>query len=97
MKIIAATVYEWERDKQRQGGNETVNGEGARTGGGKQQEEKKKAKQNENPAAAERTLRGSCRQTKRYSLPRDGSQIVCAWQKETRDKSVTEMNVCKND
>lgn len=27
-------------------------------------------------------------------LQRDGSHIVCAWQKQTRDKSVTEINVC---
>lgn len=30
LKIIAATVYKWERDRQRQGGNETENEKGVR-------------------------------------------------------------------
>lgn len=53
MKIIAATVYEWERDGQRRGGNGTENEEVVRR---KTVGKEKEYEHNENPAA------GHCRE-----------------------------------
>lgn len=71
-----------ERESREEAGNESdsVDGVMKKTKG----EERRNAKYNENPAAGQRALRVSCRQTKGYSLARDGSQIVCAWQKQKR-------------
>lgn len=82
-------MYEWERDGQRQGGNETANEEGGEVGDKRKKKKKRQNTMRIQPLDIERALGGSCRQTKRYSLSRDGSQIVYAWRKQTRDKSVT--------